>query len=175
MIARHWSYRMVQVLTVAIVLATTSWVAAAAPAGKVDKLDKLDIAMKLVPGDAAFYSSLLHAREQASAIRHSRAWAKIRQMPLVQMGFSLYAAQASVPGSVPGKIDAALQNPEIRKILDLATDMASDEVFFFGDKDCVDFTGLLQDVNVAMSYGPMLLQASGQAKGRAPINSRGRW
>jgi hypothetical protein len=168
MIARYWSYRMVQFSALVMALTAAAWAAAAAPAGKVDKLDKLDVSMKLVPGDAAFYTSLLHNREQASAVRHSRAWAKIRQMQLVQMALSLYAAQVSVPDSIPAKIDVAMENPEVRKILDLATDMVSDEVFVFGDKDCIEFTGLLQDVNVAMGYGPMLLQATGEAKGRTP-------
>ena len=73
-----------------------------------------------------------------------------------------------MPDSVPSRINATLHNPEVRKILDLATDMVSDEAFVYGDKDCIDFVGLLQDVNVAMGYGPMLLQATGQAQGRAP-------
>jgi hypothetical protein len=168
MVARHWSYRMVHFSALAMVLAVAPWLAAAAPTAKPDKLEKLDISLKLVPGDVAFYSSLLPNREQASAIRHSRAWAKIREMPLVQLGLSLYAAQVSVSDSVPAKIDAALHNPEVRKILDLATDMVSDEAFVVGDKDCIDFAGLLQNANVAMSYGPMLLQATGQAEGHTP-------
>ncbi len=165
MVARHWSYRMVQFSALAIALAVTPCLAAPPAAGK---LDKLDTSLKLIPSDAAFYASMLRNREQASAIRHSRAWAKIRELPVVQMGLTLYATQLSTPDSIPAKIDAALQNPEVRKILDLATDMVSDDVFVYGEKDCIDFLGLLQDVNVSMSYGPMLLQATGQAKGRAP-------
>jgi hypothetical protein len=184
MIARYWSYRMVQFWALSLVLAATPCLAADKPAsdiatkGKVrgtgtraliaGDLDKLDTALKFAPADAAFCTSMLRNREQASAVRHSRAWAKIRQMPLVQMGLSLYAAQVSLPDSVPARIDAALHNPEVRKMLDLATDMVSDEVFVFGDKECIDFMGLLQDVNVAMSYGPILLQATDQTQGRAP-------
>ncbi len=175
MIARSRSYRMVQFLALAIILAATPCPVTAAPAAKSDNLalvagdlDKLDTAMKLAPADASFYSSLLRSREQVSAIGRSHAWAKIRQMPVVQMGLSLYAMQASVPDSAPAKFDAALHNPEVRKILDLAADMFSDEAFVYGDKDCTDFLELLQDVNVAMTYGPMLLQATGQAQDRAP-------
>ena len=157
---------MLQLLALAIALVAMPCLAAA-PAGKAPSagpLQKLDTAMKLAPADAAFYASVLRNREQIAAIGHSHAWAKIRQMPIVQMGLSLYAAQASVPDSYPARFDAMLQNPEVRKILALATDMVSDEVFVFGDKDCVEFMGLLQDVNVATSYGPMLLQATGQAQ-----------
>jgi len=165
MVARLWSNRMVQLWALALALAAAPCLAAPPAAGN---LDKLDTSLKLIPSDAAFYASMLRIREQASAVRHSRAWAKLRELPVVQMGLSLYSMQASTPDSIAARIDATLQNPEFRKILELATDMVSDDVFIYGEQDCVDFLGLWQDVNVSMSYGPMLLQATGQAKDRAP-------
>jgi hypothetical protein len=161
---------MIRFLVLAIILAATPLLAGETARESLiaGELEKLDTAMKLAPADAAFFLSLLRNREQILAIANSRAWAKIRQMPVVQMGLSLYAMQASVPDSPAAKFDAALHNPEVRKILDLAAEMFSDEAFVLGDKDCVDFAALLQDLNVATSYGPMLLQATGQAEGRGP-------
>ena len=114
------------------------------PAGE---LDKLDTSLKLIPEDAAFYSSMLRNREQFEAVRNSNAWAKIQAMPVVQMGLAMYQMQLANPGSGPAKIQAALENPEIRKIIDLAADMVSDEVFLYGDESCVDFLKLAQDVD----------------------------
>ena len=76
-----------------------------------------------------------------------------------------YNAQAKQADSAPAKIEAALENPEIRKIVDLATDMVSDEVFVYGDESFVDFFELVQNLVGAMRYGPIVLQITGQTAG----------
>ncbi len=165
MFARHWSYRFARLSVLAVALAAAGWLANPAAAGE---LDKLDTSLKIVPEDAAFYSSMLRNREQFETIRNSNAWAKIQQMPVVQMGLSLYDAQLTNPGSGPAKLDAALKNPETRKIVDLLSDMVSEEVFAYGDDSFVDFLELMQNVAGAVRYGPMVLQATGQAADRDP-------
>ena len=80
------------------------------------EVEKLDTSLKLIPGDAAFYSSMLRNREQVEAIAGSRAWAKLKAMPVVQMGLTMYKAQAADPESVSGKIEAALKDPQTRKL-----------------------------------------------------------
>ena len=142
------------------------WPRGPSPAGE---LDKLDTSLKLIPDDAAFYSSMMRNREQFEAIAKSNAWAKIMEMPVVQMGLSLYNMQLANPDSSPAKIDAALKNPEMRKILDLLADMASDEVFVYGDKNFVDFMKLFQIVNGANSFGP--LKAADRAVRRRPTRT----
>jgi hypothetical protein len=165
MVARHWNYRLARLTMLAVVLTATGWlVAPVAAAG----LDKLDTSLKLVPEDAAIYSSMLRNREQFDMLRQSNVWSKIEQMPAVQMVVSMYQMQLGNPGSKAAKIDAALKNPEVRKLVDLATDMASDEIFMYGDDSCTDFLKLAQDVASAVRYGPMVLQATGKAQGRNP-------
>jgi hypothetical protein len=127
-------------------------------------LDKLDTSLKLIPEDAAFYSSMLRNREQVEAIANSRAWAKLKGMPIIQMGLALYNLQAASPDSVPGKVQAALEQPEVRKLLDLAADMASQDVFVCGDASCIQCVELLQQVIGAMRYGPLVLQLSGKSR-----------
>ena len=157
------------VLTLALVAAGWLCPQPAAAGG----LDKLDTSLKLIPEDAAFYSSMMRNREQFEAIRHSNALAKIQEMPIVQMGLAFYNMQLATPGSNVAKIDAALKNPESRKVLDLAAEMASDEIFIYGDKSFADFVKLFQIVNAAQSYSPLMALADRpEAGGDRPSRSR---
>lgn len=172
MFTRHENHRLRQVLVLALAATLAiGWGASAIAAGE---LDKLDTSLRLIPADAAFYSSMLRNREQFDAIAGSNAWAKIKSMPVVQMGLSLYQQQSSVPGSGPANLAMALKNPEVRKILDLLADMASNEIFLYGDEDCIDFVELVQYVVGALRYGPVLLQATGQAKELKPGQAQAR-
>ena len=174
MVARHWSSRLARLAILAVALAAAGWLAG--PVAAAGELDKLDTSLKLIPEDAAFYSSMLRNREQFEAIRNSNAWAKVREMPVVQMGLSLYQAQLGTPGSGPAKLQAAWKNPEVRKIVDLVADMVSDDVFMYGDDSCTDFLELMQDVS-----GAVQLRAGGAASRPArpeastPTNSRPNW
>ena len=60
-------------------------------------------------------------------------------MPVVQTGLMLYNFQIAVPDSVPNRVQAALQDPEIQKTLSLVGDLMSEEVFCYGDHNVVDF------------------------------------
>jgi hypothetical protein len=111
----------------------------AGPVEASKELDQLDSAIKWIPEDAAFFSTMLRNREQIEAIAASRAWSKLQSMPIVQMGWQMYQMQAGLPGSVPGKINQALDNPQVQDLLNLLADMFSDEVFLYGDADMVDF------------------------------------
>jgi hypothetical protein len=97
-------------------------VRAAAPVASLD----------VVPADAAFYSAMLRNREQFDAIANSRALAKVKALPMVQMGLSMYQMQAANPDSPAGWLQAALDNPESRKSLEFLADIFSDEVFVYG-------------------------------------------
>ena len=101
---------------------------AAGPAAAAEAA-KLPASLELVPENAAFYSSMLRNREQFEAIANSRAWAKLKAMPVVQMGMALYNLQAANPDSPPGRLQTALQDPEVQKDLSLLGDLVSDEVF----------------------------------------------
>ena len=84
MIVGHWNCNSVRLLVLAIAIAAAGGLAASPlTAGE---LDKLDTSLKLIPADAAFYSTTLRTREQFEAVTESNAWAKIKQMPMVQMG-----------------------------------------------------------------------------------------
>jgi hypothetical protein len=157
---RNWRWWSVLGL---VVVAWWAW-AAARPA-PASELEKLGTSLNIVPDDASFYSTMLRNREQIEAIANSRAWAKLKSMPVVQMALQMYRAKADDSTSVPGQIEFALQNPEVRKLLALAGDMFSDEVFCYGDATFADFVELAQEMVGAMRYGPAALQLSGKAEG----------
>ena len=149
-------------------MALLAWQCAAIQPAAAGELDKLDTSLKLIPADAAFYSSMLRNREQLDAFLHSNAWEKLKSMPSVQMGLAMFNAQAQQQGSPVWRFEEARQNPEIKKLINLAADMGSNEIYMYGDKDCTAFIALLQSINSAMSYGPAILQATGKAKGQSP-------
>ena len=72
------------------------------------ELDKLDTSLKLIPADAAFYSSMLRNREQIDAFLHSNAWEKLKSMPSVQMGLAMFNAQAQQGGSPVWRFEETL-------------------------------------------------------------------
>ena len=92
---------------------------ATAPPAQAGDLKDLDTSLKLIPQDAAFYTSTLRLGEQIEAVGESRAWAKLIESPAIQMGLMVYAMQAGDPQSPAGQFKAALENPEIRPLLDL--------------------------------------------------------
>jgi hypothetical protein len=148
MLARN-SWRPLGLLAaVALMLATASptTVSAASPVPSLD----------IVPADAAFYSAMLHNREQIEAIANSKAFAKLRDLPLVQMGLGYYKIQAADPDSVPGKIDAALRDPETKKSLEFLGDILSDEIFFYGGPSVNDSIELVQGTYTALQFGPVM-------------------
>ena len=132
----------------------------ASMAGVASAAEKPAASLSLVSEDAAFYSASLHYREQWNAIAHSHAWAKLKAMPIVQMGLGLYAMQAADPDSVPGKIEAAFRDPAFKDPIALGKDMISNEVFVYGGPACADALELGQKLIAAMRYGPLVAQLS---------------
>jgi hypothetical protein len=84
------------------------------------------------------------------------------------MGLAKYNAQAQEPGSPVSHFEEVRQNPEVKKLINLAADMGSNEIFLYGDKNCNQFIELLQHIMSGMNYRPAILQATGKAQGLNP-------
>ncbi len=119
-------------------------------------LEKLSGSLKLVPADASFYMASLRNKEQLDIVKNSKAYKKILELPYVQMGLAMYTMQTANPQSELGKYYAALKNPDVAKALSVLADMGSNEIFIFGDKDVPEFIDLLQEVQMASNYGPIV-------------------
>jgi len=153
-----------RVVLVVVLAGIFSGAALAARPLRADKLEKLDTSLQWIPEDVAFYSSMLRNRRQIEAIAGSRAWARLKAMPVVEMGLLLFKMQAAAPGGPAAQIEATLESPDVRQLLDMLGDMFSDEVFICSDRQCTDLVGLLQQIAGAVRYGPAVLQLGGQAK-----------
>ena len=141
------SLRLGLILAAASVVAVCRPAVAAAPA----PVASLDI----VPADAAFYSAMLRNREQFEALANSNAWAKIKALPMYQMGMTLYRMQAGNPESPVGWLQAAMENPESRKSLEFLADLLSDEVFVYGGPSINKTVELYQGVYSAVQLAPL--------------------
>jgi hypothetical protein len=137
-------------------------------------LTKLETSLPLIPADAAFYSSSLRNREQLEMFLKSNAFAKLKELPITQLGVQMFRAQAANPKSEVAQALAVLKNPETKRLVDLAADMFSNEVFLYGDKNCSDFLELMLEINAATTYGPMIYQLQGEGEHLRPEQLQGR-
>ena len=124
----------------ALLLVALLGLTAAAPALAAKPAASLDI----VPADAAFYSAMLRNREQFEKIVNSKAFAKLKALPYVQMGLGLYQMQAADPSSPVGQFEAARRDPKLKKALNFLADLLSDEIFVYGGPSINQTIDLLQ-------------------------------
>ncbi len=139
---------------VAATILTVSTATAAADDSK-GSIEKLDTAINMIPQDAAFYSSILRGREMVETVAASKAWKKLTEIPLVQMGLQFYQMQTSSEGSVPDKIDKALNDPQVQELLAMLGDMFSTEAFIQGDTSVIDTVELFQQLNNINRLAPL--------------------
>lgn len=147
---------------------------AAAPesASVANKIATLDTSLRLVPESAAFYSALLRGREQVQIVAASRAWKKLTELPVVQMGKALYQMQAAAPESPVAKFEQALKDPQVREALNLLGDMFSHEVFVYGDASSLDFVELLQQIQGGSQLAQILSQLQGSEQEQSKTQAK---
>jgi hypothetical protein len=104
--------------------------------------DKLDCSVKLVPGDAAFYGAMLRNKEQIDAVLTSKAWARLTALPSVKMLWARVVEQLDQPLGPLSTPREIFKDPDNRQVLDLLGDLVSQEVFFYGGANSVDFLTL---------------------------------
>jgi len=124
--------------------------------------------LDVVPADAAFYSAMLRNREQYDAVVNSKAFAKIKALPYVQMGLGLYAMQAADPNSPVGMLEAARRDPELKKSLAFLADICSDEVFIYGGPSFNSMIELFQRTYGELYFAGMMQGLHGAAA-RTPM------
>lgn len=125
-------------------------------------LDQIESSLRLIPADAAFYSSMLRAREQIEIVAESKAWASLLELPSVQDGLRLFEAATADSQGGPAAAWAMTRNPQIQNALGLLADMFSQDVFFYGDADLIDALELAKAMNYTISYAVPAAEASGQ-------------
>ncbi len=124
-------------------------------------LGELETSLKFVPDDAEMYASLIGFHRYMEAIEGSRAWARLVEMPLVQMGLEAYREQAADPDDPLGQFDRFLSSPQGQELLALLREMVADEVFLYGRSSAFDMGELILRLENARSYGPMVRMMTG--------------
>jgi len=132
-------------------------------------LEQLDNSLKFVPADVAFYGASFRLGEQWSAIVKSRAWAKLQALPLLKMAWGMYDLQAAMPGSWANQAQIFLADPQVREVLDVLQELASEEIFMTGDEHCVKVLELLQTINSSNRFGRLSQQLGGNEDPMAQV------
>lgn len=136
-------------------IAWSMLLSAALAALPVRAADKLGNSLDFVPADASFYSTSLLLREQFDLLVHSKAWARLLEMQSVQMALNMARSQWEQPGGPKEQWETFIRNPDNERLVETLEDMASTEIFIYGDKRFADFLGLSIEAFNAARYAPM--------------------
>lgn len=150
-----------------LVLLVVGGMLGAAPAAKptqAGELKELDISLKWIPADAAFYSVMLRNQEQIEIIRNSKAFARLLDMPVVKEAFKKFdESAADDPDGPAAKFQEGINNPMVQNVLGLLGDMFSRDVFVYGDPSVVDFLDLMQKLNSVQQSGQVIGQIANKS------------
>ncbi len=135
----------------------------AAPARAADPNDA-QTSLKLIPADAAFYSTMLRNREQYEAVANSRAWARLWSLPAVQQAWKAFQQNSKTQLD---ELRHIFDTEDNKELLALLGDASSDEIFVYGDDSWVGFLDLYQKAYSASQYQPVVAQLNGAAGGRS--------
>jgi hypothetical protein len=113
--------------------------------------------LKWIPADAAFYTSMLRAGEQIELIAKSKAWARLKAMPSVQMLVQMAQAQMKNPSDPQAAMFLQiLQQPENKQLIGMLNDMIAHEVFCYGGENATRFIELMTIVNGSQQMGNVM-------------------
>ena len=105
---------------------------------------RADSSLRWIPDTASFYVSAQRLVAQWNRIAASRAYQRILEMPLVQMGIGQLRAQWNAESDDEfGQFKSFLKAPENKPLIDLACDAVSHEVFLYADEGFEQVMGML--------------------------------
>jgi len=104
--------------------------------------------LRMVPQDAAFYSSSLRLKEQLEVFRDSNAYARLMQIPMIQFVKGQIETQwrlAALPAVK--EFRDYVESDEGQEVVAVLKEMFSDEVFLYGGKDVTEWLRLFMEMN----------------------------
>jgi hypothetical protein len=116
-----------------------------------------------VPADSVFYSASLRLHEQLDIVAKSKAWDKLKNLPVVQMGYGFFQMSFYAPGGPGDQVRDFLAQSENKELVDLVCDSVSSEVVMFGDRSSADFVDIALRTMNAVRYGSMMARAESGA------------
>ena len=131
---RNWLIRTTFVSLATLAFANV-WLANARGADLAEQAHSL----KKVPADASFYSASLRFKEQWHTFLESKAYAKLMEIPLVQMAKMqvTFQWQQSEQPTI-AKVREYVQSPAGQDAVAVLKEMFSDEVFVYGGSDIAE-------------------------------------
>jgi hypothetical protein len=100
-----------------------------------------------VPADASFYAASFHLKDQVDRVAESNAWKTFRQIPSVAMVWSMAEGQINNPAGPAATFWQVMALPENKQLVQVATEMVSDEIVIYGGESFSKLLELIQVMN----------------------------
>jgi hypothetical protein len=155
----------------AAILLTSLLVVRAPSARGADLADQAH-SLRSVPADTAFYSASLRLKEQLDKFLASRSYAKLMEIPLVQLAkMKIQFDYQQSPQPTIAKVREYFESPVGRDSIAVLKEMFSDEVFAYGAPDIADVIKLLMDLD-SIGRSARIESATGGENPDEPTNER---
>jgi hypothetical protein len=117
----------------------------------------------LVPADVSYYSALLRNKQQLDIVRKSKAYQRLKELPIVKEKL----AELSKEDGPLGKLRAFLEMKDNKELADVLTDAAANEVFCYAGSSWPELIGLSAEVFSAVLNGVAAGVLGGEDPGKA--------
>jgi hypothetical protein len=108
---------------------------------------KTDTSLAWAPSSVGFYASMLRFGEIWDRFMGSNAYARLQELPVVQMGMAQLKSQWEQNSGPATGIRAFLEDPQNAGLLDLAKQAFREEFFVLGDKNVAELIYLANSIN----------------------------
>ena len=134
---------------------------------------KDNTSLQFVPENVAFYATELRLKELFDKFAGSKAFAKLKEMPSIQMGWMMAMSQWENP-QVPQIATAKqmLAQPENQQLVSVLKDAISTEIFVYGGEEFGNALVLFNELNAASTAAQMEAAASGDMEQMPAIQMR---
>lgn len=124
--------------------------------------DLATTALSVAPQEVAFFSTSVNMKDAWTDLAEGDFVSRLRGVPFIQQLEVEFNKQWDDPQGQLAQAKAALENPNVKNIVNLLTDMMSDEVFVYGGEDWCDLIGgmmkLQNEMTAKMSEGPEAME-----------------
>jgi hypothetical protein len=134
------------------------------PAGAADLVEQAHSLSK-VPADSAFYSSSLRMKEQWEAFVGSKAYGKLMEIPLLQLGkmqATFYLQQSTEP--TIAHVREYFESSAGQDAAAVLKEMVSDEIFTYGGNDVAEWVKFAMEMNSMGSRINIQVKAEAEAE-----------
>ncbi len=152
------------VLTTLAIVGTLALLALSTRPAQAETPQKFGNALDFAPADAAYFGSMLRNGEQIDIISKSKAWAKFQEIPVVAQGLGAWQVLWAF------QVQPNLGGEENKQLLDMAGDLLSHEIFYYGDMQSIETWGLLNSAMNSARFGGAFSQL--QNAGGAPAENQ---